>query len=52
MLSVKIPAIFGLVQIAYRMILRDLLVSAIEDPDTEWDDIVLEICDKIFSYSE
>ncbi|GAJ06862.1 unnamed protein product [marine sediment metagenome] len=49
---VKIPVIFALIQIAYRMILRDLLVSAIEDPNTEWDDIVLEICDKIFSYSK
>jgi len=48
---IKIPAIFGLVKIAYRMILRDLLLSAIEDPDQEWDDIVLEICDKIFDYS-
>ena len=52
MIPVKIPAIFGLVQIAYRMILRDLLVSAIEDPNTEWDDVVLDICDKIFSYSK
>ena len=48
---IKTPAIFGLVKIAYRMILRDLLLSAIEDPDTEWDDIVLDICDKIFDYS-
>jgi len=48
---IKIPAIFGLVKIAYRMILRDLLLSAIEDPNQEWDDIVLEICDKIFDYS-
>jgi len=48
---VKIPAIFGLVKIAYKMILRDLLVAAIEDPDQEWDDIVLDILDKIFDYS-
>lgn len=48
---IRIPAIFGLVKIAYRMILRDLLVSAIEDPHQEWDDIVLDICDKIFDYS-
>jgi len=51
MIPIKIPAIFGLVKIAYKMILRDLLLSAIDDPDQEWDDVVLDICDKIFGYS-
>jgi len=51
MTLVKLPAIFSLVKIAYKMILRDLLVSAIEDPNQEWDDVVLDILDKIFDYS-
>lgn len=35
---------------AYVEILRDLLVKAIDDPDEEWDDMVLNILDRIFNY--
>jgi len=47
----QIPALFALVKIAYKMILRDLLLSAIDDPNQEWDNVVLDILDKIFDYS-
>lgn len=50
--KIAIAPIFALAQMAYRMILRDLLIAAISDPETEWDDLVLDICDKIFSYTE
>ena len=45
-----IAAIFSLMKMAYKMILRDLLVSAIDDPNQEWDNVVLDITDKIFDY--
>lgn len=43
-------AVWTLAQMAYRVVLRDLLQAAIDDPDQEWDNIVLDICDKIFGY--
>ena len=46
----KLEAIFGLAKMAYKMFLRELLVKAIEDPSSEWDDLVLAICDRIFDY--
>lgn len=45
-----LTAVFALTKMAYKMILRDLLVNAISDPDQEWDDFVLDILDKIFDY--
>ena len=36
--------------ILYSMILREILVKAIDDPTTEWDDLVLSICDRVFGY--
>lgn len=42
--------LFGLMTQAYGTILRPLLVKAIEDPETEWDDIAIEICDRLFNY--
>lgn len=34
------------------MVLRDLLLKAIDDPNQEWDDWVLSICDKVFGHVE
>lgn len=48
----KFMAIWEIAKMAYSVILRDLLKKAIDDPNTEWDDIVLGICDKIFEYAE
>lgn len=36
---------------AYRLLLRDLVVEAIDDPDTEWDDLVISALDKVFGYT-
>ena len=49
--TLTITAIFSLMKIAYKMILRDLLKSAIDDPSQEWDNLVLDMLDKIFDYS-
>lgn len=38
--------------IMYSMILRPLLEKAIADPDEEWDDMVLMICDRVFNYKD
>ena len=47
----KIAAIYQLACMAYKLILRSMLVKAIENPDEEWDDFILSFCDKIFNYS-
>ena len=46
----KITLYWGVAKVIYKMVLRDLLMRAIDDPDQEWDDWVLGICDKIFDY--
>ena len=47
----KITAILTLLRMAYKLILRDLLKSAIDDPNSEWDDMVLKALDAMFSYA-
>ena len=46
----KLTAIITILRMAYKMILRDLLVNAINDPEQEWDDIVLKMLDSLFGY--
>jgi hypothetical protein len=45
-------AIFKIMSMAYAMILRNLLIKAIDDPEEEWDDHVLLMCDTLFGYKE
>ena len=47
----KIAAILALARMAYKMILRDLLKNAINDPAQEWDDLVLRVLDTVFGYT-
>jgi len=46
----KWEAMIALIQMAYSFILRPLLVNAINDPDQDWDNKVLDIIDRIFQY--
>lgn len=46
---VKIIMLLGF---AYRLVLRSVIKSAIDDPNTTWDDAVLAALDKIFDYTE
>lgn len=48
----KTAVIYSVAKTLYSSILRELLTKAISDPDQEWDDVVLTICDKIFDYKE
>lgn len=36
--------------LVYATMLRPLLVKAIDDPDEEWDDILLAAVDRFFNY--
>lgn len=46
----KIMVILKVVSMLYSQILRGLLKKAIDDPNEEWDDFVLDLCDKVFDY--
>lgn len=48
----KVAAILAIARMAYKLILRDLLKNAIDDPNQEWDDLVLKILDSVFGYDE
>ena len=39
-----------LVKYAYRVILRDLLIKAIDNPDSEVDEFVVAMLDRLFDY--
>jgi hypothetical protein len=44
--------IFKMAKTAYLQLLRGLLVKAIDDPNEQWDDIVLSMVDGIFGYKD
>ena len=48
----KIAALMAIARMAYKLILRDLLKKAIDDPNEEWDEMVLSILDSVFGYTE
>jgi len=45
-------AIYVIICYAYKTILRDLVKKAIDDPDSEVDEFVLSLLDKLFDYKE
>ena len=49
-MSVKYAALWELARMAYRSILRGLLVKAVQDDGSDWDDFVLELTDRVFGY--
>jgi len=45
-------ALYKLLCMAYAQLLRGLVNDAIDDPDSEIDDIALSILDKLFNFSD
>lgn len=43
---------FTLAKILYKQVLRSLIVQAVEDSESKWDDLALSISDKIFGWEE
>ena len=43
--------IWTIVKLVYKTILRPLVFKAIDDPDSEVDDFVLALLDRIFDYN-
>ena len=46
----KLTLYWNVAKMLYKMVLRDLLIKAIDNPNEEWDDWVLSIADKVFGY--
>ena len=41
---------FSLIKFAYKTILRDLVFKAIDNPDSEVDEFVMKMLDRLFDY--
>ena len=50
--SLKLKAVYGLAQMAYSAILRDLLVKCVEATDNDYDDYTVNLCDLLFQFKE
>jgi len=48
----KYFVVFELLNMAYSKILRSLVLKAIDDPDSEIDELVMSILDRLFNYKE
>lgn len=48
----KFKVIWFLAKYIYKEVLRGLLLKAINDPNSEWDDHVIDLCDRIFDWEE
>lgn len=43
-------ALYKLLCMAYAEILRELVQKAIEDPNSDWDDTIIMMLDRLFNY--
>ena len=43
--------LYGMLCYAYAHGLRDLVKKAIDDPDSDWDELALSVLDRLFNYS-
>lgn len=48
--KVKLFGIIMIMKAAYRYLLRGLIKSAVDNPDENWDDTLMEILDRLFDY--
>ena len=49
--GIELFGIMMLARVAYQFILRPMVQKAIDDPDEDWDDTVMEILDRLFNYT-
>lgn len=49
-MKIKFGPVYLVACILYREVFRPLLVKAISDPNEDWDDFVLKVCDSVFNY--
>lgn len=44
--------IWLLVKLAYKTLLRKLVKQAVDSPDAEWDDKLMQVLDALFDYND
>jgi len=44
--------ILAMLSTLYKTHLRAILVDQVADPESDWDDILLAVCDALFGYSK
>jgi len=49
---VQMFGILMIVKVAYTYLLRPLVKKAVDNPDEEWDDALMEILDRLFNYKK
>jgi len=47
----KITSMFSVMSVLYAMSWRAVLVKAVENPDTLWDDALIATADSLFNYT-
>ena len=48
--TMKATILFNILKLIYPRYIRPVLSKAIDDPDSEWDEILMGIVDRIFLY--
>lgn len=43
--KIKTETVLSYLSIIYRMVLRDLLIKTVNDPNSEWDDKLIKVLD-------
>jgi hypothetical protein len=50
--TMQIAVIYKILCMIYAQLLRPLIKKAVDDPNEQWDDMLMEIIDKLFDYKE
>lgn len=50
--KVQMFGILMVIKVAYKYLLRPLVKKAVDNPDEEWDDTLMQILDRLFDYKE
>jgi len=48
----KVAVIYKILCMIYADLLRPLVKKAVDDPNEDWDDMLMSILDKLFDYKE
>jgi hypothetical protein len=48
----KLERAYAVSKVLYRMWIRSMLKEAIDDPQRDWDDVLMDVADRVFDYKE
>ena len=50
--KMQITGLLMIMKAVYQHLIRPLVKKAVDDPDENWDEMVMEILDRLFDYKE